>query len=696
MSRRINRAMRRERTRKVNECKKGESLLRHADVLRRAFEGAKDAIFVLDSKVPPVIVECNRAACEIFGYKKSEMIGRTTVFLHASDESLRKFQEQLYKAIEKNGYFNLEHEMKRRDGFAFPSDHTVTELIGDDRKRMGWVSVVKDMTERKRMEDAIRRRADELAALEATVLDITSQLELPDLLKLIVERACRLLGVPSGSLYLSDPQRREARCIVAYRQPKDYAQTVLKYGEGASGLVAFTGEPLIIDDYRTWKGRAAMFEKERPFVSVLCVPMKWKGQVIGTISALDNAPHHFTQANQDLLSSFANHAATAVENARLLDEERQHATELERMVAERTKALAESERRFRELSDLLPETVFESDSNGKLTFVNQAGFESTGYARDDLRHGLNASQMFVAEDRSRVAENMRRILDGEKSRGNEYTMQRKDGTTFPVMAHSSPIIRDGRTVGLRGIIVDITERKQLEQRLIRAERLAAIGETAAMVGHDLRNPLQGISGALHVLRQKSGSNADAESAEMLKLIEAGLEYADKIVEELLDYSREIHLEPTETTPRAVTMAALLQLEIPQNVVINDLTQDIPRLLVDKAKTQRVFVNLIGNAIDSMPRGGELTITSAESNGVLEVKFTDTGEGIPDDVMRNLWKPFKTTKSRGMGLGLAISKRIVEAHGGSIEAESTLGKGSTFTVKLPMSKKEETILREHLD
>jgi signal transduction histidine kinase len=226
--------------------------------------------------------------------------------------------------------------------------------------------------------------------------------------------------------------------------------------------------------------------------------------------------------------------------------------------------------------------------------------------------------------------------------------------------------------------------------LRKAERLAAIGETAAMVGHDLRNPLQGIAGAVSVIKQKLGSTAGTQTTEMLGLIESGVDYADNIVKELMDYSTEMRLEVTETTTKAITEAALRQVKIPENIAIRDLTQDRPRLLADAAKIQRVFVNLVGNAIDAMPKGGELTIASAESNGILEVRFVDTGEGIRNQVMQNLWKPLKTTKPRGIGLGLAICKRIVEAHQGTIHVESAPGKGSTFTIRLPIKKTETAI------
>ena len=233
------------------------------------------------------------------------------------------------------------------------------------------------------------------------------------------------------------------------------------------------------------------------------------------------------------------------------------------------------------------------------------------------------------------------------------------------------------------IVKDLTEENEVQERLRKAERLAVIGETAAMMGHDLRNPLQAISGAVYVLKKKFGSTADAGTIEMLGMISSCIDYADKIVKELLDYSREIRLELAESNAKSLINAAIQQVKIPGNVKIRNLAADTPSILLDVAKTQRVFVNLIGNAVDAMPTGGELSITSTEAGGILEVKFADTGEGIPDEVMRNLWKPLKTTKSKGMGLGLAICKRIVETHGGSIEVESTLGKGTTFTIRLPI-------------
>ena len=188
-----------------------------------------------------------------------------------------------------------------------------------------------EIAERRRAEEGLRRRAAELAALQATVLDITTPHGLSTLLQDIVERAAFLLDAQSGGLYLCDPDQEQARCVVSYNTPRDYTGTVLKYGEGAAGTVAQTGAPLIIDDYRVWARRSPAYEEEQPFTAVLSVPMIWQNQVTGVIHVIHGVQdQRFTQADLDLLTLFANHAAIAVENTRLYEEARQELAERKR------------------------------------------------------------------------------------------------------------------------------------------------------------------------------------------------------------------------------------------------------------------------------------------------------------------------------------------------------------------------------
>lgn len=225
--------------------------------------------------------------------------------------------------------------------------------------------------------------------------------------------------------------------------------------------------------------------------------------------------------------------------------------------------------------------------------------------------------------------------------------------------------------------------KEAQERIIRAERLAAIGQVATMIGHDLRNPLTSIANATYYLKIKLGSNMDEKVKEAIGLIERNVEYSSKILSDLTEYSREIFLRPTKTTPRKMLRNSLSLVEIPCNVEVLDLTLDEPEIMVDVERMKRVFVNIIRNALDAMPNGGRLTIKSAIKDGFIEFSFADTGVGMNKEVLENIWTPFFTTKPRGLGLGLAICKRIVEAHGGRISATSEVGRGSTFTVTLPI-------------
>jgi signal transduction histidine kinase len=230
--------------------------------------------------------------------------------------------------------------------------------------------------------------------------------------------------------------------------------------------------------------------------------------------------------------------------------------------------------------------------------------------------------------------------------------------------------------------------KVAEQQLVKSERLAAIGELAAMIGHDLRNPLTGISGATYYLKAKCSPKMDSRSKEMFKVIQKDIEYSNKIINDLLEYSREIKLDLNESNPRAMVKEALSAVNVPKRVKVADLTKDKPKIRVDTDKMKRVFVNIIKNAVDAMPKGGKLTLESRESNGDLEVVFSDTGVGMSEKTLRNIYRPLFTTKAKGMGFGLPICKRFVEAHGGKIHVTSTVGKGSTFIITLPIQPCKE--------
>jgi signal transduction histidine kinase len=271
--------------------------------------------------------------------------------------------------------------------------------------------------------------------------------------------------------------------------------------------------------------------------------------------------------------------------------------------------------------------------------------------------------------------------------------------------------KKGKVIGIEVLHRDIKERKKMEEelrrysehleelveertkelreaqeRILESERLAAIGKVASMVGHDLRNPLTGISNAVYCLKKLLRSDTNEKAKEMLGIIDKSIEHSNDIIGDLLEYSKEILLDMRENRPKSIIEESLLLVKVPQNIRVSDASQSEPRIMVDMEKMKRVCVNIIRNAIDAMPEGGTLKITSKESEGRLEFVFADTGMGMSKEVLERLGTPFLTTKAKGMGLGLPICKRIMEAHGGKISVESEVGKGTTFTITVPIKPK----------
>ena len=273
--------------------------------------------------------------------------------------------------------------------------------------------------------------------------------------------------------------------------------------------------------------------------------------------------------------------------------------------------------------------------------------------------------------------------------------------------------KDGKVVAALELAVDITERKRLQTKLaeysqkleelvqkrteqlkktqaelVKSERLAAIGELAGMVGHDLRNPLTGIKNSAYFMKKKGNEISQTQAQEMLETINKCVDYSNKIVNDLLDYSKEVHLELQEESLKKLLTESLGLLDISEKIEILNHLNDKPTVKIDADKIKRVFINLIKNAIDAMPNGGKIIIDSNQVNGSVEVSFSDTGVGIAEDVLPKLFSPLFTTKAQGMGFGLAICKRIIEAHGGTITVKTVKGKGTTFTVTFLIEPKLE--------
>jgi PAS domain S-box-containing protein len=370
--------------------------------------------------------------------------------------------------------------------------------------------------------------------------------------------------------------------------------------------------------------------------------------------------------------------------------------------AKQAQALEDSERRFRELAELLPETLFETDLSLRFTFVNRNGLETMGYNEGFDVRALSLMNTLTPEDLERGMGVAQRELEGETMEAQEYSVVRRDGTTFPALVKTNVIVRGGQPVGLRGVMFDITKQKELERDLIQASKMQAVGTLAGGIAHDFNNLLTGIQGHATLARRATTS---AHTAEHLDTIHACVKSAADLTSQLLGFARggRYHVEPTDLNELIGRAVALFSRTHKQVRIELALASAPVVCRVDRGQIEQVLLNLMVNAQQALPNGGDIRIrthqTHVESgndpcSGVIPGKYAvleveDTGTGMDAETLARVFEPFFTTKQPGTGLGLASAYGIIRNHRGHIHAHSELGKGSLFTVLLPSTNEKPT-------
>ena len=355
----------------------------------------------------------------------------------------------------------------------------------EDKRLVGWrenwvyklpsgeiVAVYEDATERKQQEEEIRNRAEELAALQTTIIDISLPHPLPELLHLIVERAAILLHASSGGLYLADPQKRQVHCVVSYNTALDFSGTVLAYGEGSAGLVAQTGKPLIINDYRHWSGRAKVFENEQPFRVLISAPFLWQGKVTGVVHVLrENVSQKFTQKDLRLLMMFANHAALAVENTRLM--EAAYNEILARKQAEET--IRTSEQRLSLVFDTVGDILFllavEPHDHFRFESVNHNFLTVTGLKQEQVE-GKLMQEVLPPTAHALVLGKYKQAIQENRTIRWEEVSAYPTGTLYGDVSVTPAWNSAGVCTHLIGSVHDITEIRRRQQEIQILSRFA--------------------------------------------------------------------------------------------------------------------------------------------------------------------------------------------------------------------------------
>lgn len=277
--------------------------------------------------------------------------------------------------------------------------------------------------------------------------------------------------------------------------------------------------------------------------------------------------------------------------------------------------------------------------------------------------------------------------------GREVTGERKDGSHFPMHLAVSEV-RLGQRRLFTGIVRDLTEQKRLEKQVLQTERLATIGKMAAKVAHEIRNPLSSISLNAELLEDEISDYDTVDTGEAKSLLKSMIAEIDRVTaltEEYLQFSRLPQVNPTPGSILQVLEEVLefLRHDLSQKKIDVHLRSDkkMGETRFDHAQLRRVFLNIIRNAMEAMPKGGLLKVDLEEKGPHALVNITDTGTGISEEIVAKIFEPFFTTKDFGTGLGLAIVQQIIDEHQGEITCQSKVGEGTTFSIVLPLGKTE---------
>jgi len=331
----------------------------------------------------------------------------------------------------------------------------------------------------------------------------------------------------------------------------------------------------------------------------------------------------------------------------------------------------------------MPDSFILATMDGKILRVNKRLVDFLGYEEDELK---GESILKLATDDRQWTAMLKELIDKRLIRNYEITCKTKNGGAKTVL-FSGSIVRTKRKqdIGMTCIIHDMTKRKEREEKFMKAQRLASIGQLAGQVGHDLRNPLAAIKGAAFIL---GGENADLTQAKMqlaLGVINDAVEDSNRIINGLIDYSSDLRLEISSCKLKPIVSRALTKVQVSNNIKTRNLVAEDASITVDAAKIERVFTDIIRNAVQAMPKGGKLEIQSTQEGARMEILFSDTGEGIPEKILSKMFSPLNTTKAKGMGLSLPICKRIIEAHDGHIIINSSIGRGTDVKIVFPSIK-----------
>ena len=603
--------------RDITERKRAEQALRDSE---ERFRSLSDASLVgLMVHKQGVILDANLAFARLFGYEQpEELIGKNGIEFMLTPES----RELIYQRLQRQESGPIELTGVRKDGITFTAetDSRPIKYLGHDAN----IVSCRDITERKRAEEALRTRTHQLEVVRGVSEEIARELNLDRLLDLILRRAIELTDADGGVIMLWDEKKG---ALFPRLRIGDYWADVpirpIPLGEGVVGRVAASRKGTIVNDYRSWSGARPITLQHSTVTAAMGEPLIHRDKLIGVISlAHTDQKGTFEEHHGSLLRLFANQAAIAIENAHLYEEvhreleERKHAQE----------ALRHSEERYRSLVENSTDMIFIAQ-DGVIKFANPATMAILGYSEDELAT-LPFSARIHPEDRAIVMEKYQRRLQGQET-PNTYSFRilTKQEDEVWVQVNAAPITWEGRP-GVLCSLRDITSYKRLETQYLHAQKMEAIGTLAGGIAHDFNNILSAILGyaELASLDLKEGSKARYNLEHSMKAAHR----AKDLVEQILAFSREGRQErkPLNIIPIVKEGLKFLRATLPATIEIHqEMEEDLGTIEADPTQVHQVLMNLCTNAAHAMEEKGGVLEVSLSNMDLDETSAASAGIGL---------------------------------------------------------------------
>lgn len=669
---------------------------------RRLYETNRDGIVHTDRT--GCIIECNKAYANMLGYQKEELIDLT--YQQLTPEKWRQMENEIVnRSWEEPSYSPVfEKEFIRKDGSVFSASVRIWVLSDKNGKPLEMWSIVRDITRHKQAEEAVTREETVLKAIMENTGTMLAYLD-PEFNFVAVNSAYakgsgftveELIGKNHFTLFPNEKNR------AIFKQVRDTGKTVIyndkpfKFADQPKRGITYWNWTLapVKDETDNVQGLVLSLiettqrkEMELELLETLEVSQQRETEISALLKASEAVLH-----NQEFLST-----ARVIFDAckELIGASAGYVALLSHEGKENDVLFLDSGKLPCSVDPNLPMPIRglrgETYRTGKVAYNND--FRHSKWSKLMPQGHVDLNNVMFAPlkiDKKTVG------IIGLANKPSEFTKRDANmalafGEIASIALMNSKMLEaleendktlKAYTENLEALVEE--EAKKLKD----AERLAAIGKTASMVGHDIRNPLQTITSSVYLAKEEVNSlpaSRERENlTESLASIEDQVSYINKIISDLQDFVKPLNPRIEETNMHKLFKDAFLSSVIPKNIkVIIAIEQDVPPLLVDKYLIKRVLINLISNAVQAMPDGGTLTAKATQKNGMMLISIEDTGLGIPEENRIKIFEPLFTTKPRGQGFGLSVCKRLVEAHkGGTIAFESEEGKGSRFTIRIP--------------